>query len=133
MEYMACIKWHGIYKCHGRIHVMHVAESHDVQVGLIISYSLCCNFSIIFSRNIAHATVHALSASPACGQKDFDIHTQCLRDSARQCKVGLSHGKTANMFDEAKEEYGHTCSLCCCLDSCKAGYQRAPHRLNDDI
>ncbi len=79
---------------------MHVAESHDVQVVLIISYSLCCNFSIIFSRNIAHATVHALSA---CGQKGFDIHTQCLRDSARQCKVRLSHGKTANMYDEAKE------------------------------
>ena len=62
----------------------------------------------------------------------FGCHTARLQ-THMSAVLQATDCKTATMYDLYKEELGHTCSLCCCFDSCKAGYERASDRLNDDI
>ena len=105
------------------------------------------------SHKACHTTLHLQQSMP-CLQHQLVVKTTliCIRNALETLQSNAHFGchtarlqtqmsvvlqaadcKTATMYAQRKEEHGHTCSLCCCFDSCKARYERASDRLNDDI
>ncbi len=111
---MSWSTWHAVNgiasKCAMDIYISCTLLSHILSM-VVLSFHI---LSAAVSQEASHTTLHMHvqqftlclhhQLQTGCAQIDFDIHTQCRKDSAQRCKLWLSHGKTADMYDEHKEE-----------------------------